>query len=351
MKRFKFKSIYTQIVVTYAGIWWFVTIITLNLIGRSIGNSSLIVHNEVLNEEISQFRIIAIIIILISTTIGTLAILYFSRNIVKPIVALSKASQEVEKGNFSINVDYDGKDELAVLSENFNRMVKSVKETDELRKEFVTNVSHEFKTPVTSIKGFAQLIKEDHKDKQTQEYCQIIIDESMKLSHLASDLLLLSQLDTELSMNTEVNIRLDECIRRVIISRTPLLDEKNIEIKLNIEEVIYPIKEIYAEQIFDNLISNAIKYSNENSMITISLFSTDDTIKFMVTDQGIGIDKEKINRIFDRFYKANDHRSIEGHGIGLAIVKTIVDKYYGSIDVSSKLGVGSTFTISLPKNI
>ncbi len=348
MKRIPFKSLYTRLVVTFISIWWMVSFVSFGLIMRFFANPDFVNLHDRSAEFVEQFQTTrqwTFLTLLISIVLGTLAILYFSQGIVKPINQLSKASLEIEKGHFDASVKIEGKDELAQLGNNFNNMARALSKLDQSRKDFVSSVSHEFKTPVTSIKGFAQMILQAKEMNQIKDYAQIILEESETLNQLSSELLNLSQIDSDVILPEQSLVSVDEVLRKVVLTLEPLSQNKQIEVQLNLEETKLLANEFVLTQIFTNLLSNAIKYSNQRTSIQIELKKEGQSAIFSIKDQGVGIAEQHIEHIFDRFYKADNARSGEGHGLGLAIVKARLDQMKAKIEVQSQVGQGTRFTI------
>lgn len=234
-------------------------------------------------------------------------------------------------------------------------MVKNSKNTaDNYNKkdEFAANITHELKTPLTSIIGFIELLKKDGgKSKKTRDYFYNIIDsEAQRLLHLIDDMLLLSQVenladDKLLTQKCDIKKEIERSIKHLM----DLTKNKNIQIHTNIGDNLFisaPSTRI--QQLFSNLIGNAIKYNVENGQIFIKSFLEDNKVITKIRDTGIGIESEHINKIFNRFYrvKTNMTSEISGNGLGLSIVKDIVTLYDGDIQVKSEIGQGSEFTIS-----
>lgn len=352
MRKIHFKSLYTRLVITFISIWWFVSFISFGLIVRLFAGPEFSHTAELSSELVSQFqdiRQLTFITLLLSIVLGTIAILYFSQGIVKPIILLSHASLDIAKGNYEVSVKVEGKDELAQLSNRFNQMALALSKLDQSRKDFVSSVSHEFKTPVTSIKGFAQMIKNNQDLTQIQTYADIILEETQSLSQLSSELLTLSQIDSDVLIKEEKEIAVDEILRRVVLSLEPLWQKKEIDIELDCIACSLKVSELSLQLIFSNLITNAIKYSNTNTTIQITLSNKDDGLHFIIKDQGIGISFEQQTHIFDRFYKVNVARNEEGHGLGLAIVKASCDHIGAQISVTSAIKEGTQFEIIFKK--
>ena len=347
-----FKSIYAKFAFTYLMLWWFLNSLTFGIIERVLSRIDFPKlseeHKELFNKVI-KVRMNIRFAFLLSALIGTIVILIVVRSIVRPIKRLSKASKEVAKGNFDVEVKVTSKDEIGQLTSDFNLMAKELKNIEFLRKDFVSNVSHEFKTPITSIKGFAKLIKSGKiSNEQLMEYCETIEKESERLSLLSSNLLKLSELDSKVIREKATVFSLDEQIRKSILILEPLWSRKNIDLDIELEEVTYGGDENLFQQVWLNLIQNAIKFTNQDGSIKVSLRKTDGLIRIDIEDNGIGIADEDKARIFERFFKGDKSRSKDGTGLGLAIVKKIVELSNGKISFTSQLGKGTIFTVELP---
>jgi len=351
-KRFFLKSIYAKFTAIFLGIWWLLNAFTFFVISMVMSNSfltKLAIDRSELYDEFHRIRRLTGLTFLISSIVGTIIILIAVRSIVKPIKRLSKASKEVAKGNFDIEVKIKCSDEIGQLTSDFNLMTKELKNIDFLRKDFVSNVSHEFKTPITSIRGFAKLIRDGELSKdQLDEYSEIIVDESERLSLLSSNLLKISELDSKMIREQATVFSLDEQIRKAILILEVLWSNKEIEFDIELEEAKITADEHLLQEVWLNLIQNAIKFSNQKGIIKISLFKGLDKVRVEITDNGAGIAQEDKELIFDRFYKGDKSHSKEGNGLGLVIVKKIVELSCGKIDFQSELNQGSTFMVELP---
>jgi len=351
-KIFFLKSIYAKFTIIFLGIWWFLNALTFGVVINVMSDSSLTklsVNRYEFYNEFHRIRLITGLTFLISSLVGTILILFAVRGIVKPIKRLSTASKEVAKGNFDIEVKIKSNDEIGQLTSDFNLMTKELKNIDFLRNDFVSNVSHEFKTPITSIKGFAQLIRDGHiSNDQLSEYSEIIVKESERLSLLSSNLLKLSELDSKVIREQAKPFSLDEQIRKTILILEVEWSKKEIEFDIDLEEILFSGDEHLLQEVWLNLIHNAIKFSNQKGVIRVGLHKDGSIVKADIYDSGMGIaDKDK-KRIFERFYKGDKSRSKDGNGLGLVIVKKIVELSNGKIYFESELGIGTTFTVELP---
>jgi signal transduction histidine kinase len=262
---------------------------------------------------------------------------------------LNRAVQEVAKGNFDVKVDNKSTDEVGQLTKNFNKMAMELKRIEYLRKDFINSVSHEFKTPLASIQGFAKLLQKGNlSEVEKQEYADIIVEETDRLSRLSSNILRLSSLDNKEIIDRTTLFSLDEQIRKVILLLEHEWNKKNIDFDIELDEIQYQGDEELLQQVWINLLNNAIKFSNANSSITVRSNKTASTVNIEISDTGIGMSEETMLRIFERFYQGDQAHSNDGNGLGLSLVKRILDLCNGSIHVKSKLNEGSTFTVELP---
>jgi two-component system, OmpR family, phosphate regulon sensor histidine kinase PhoR len=270
-------------------------------------------------------------------------------NVFTPII---QALERIARGDFSIQLgeEYDNGrwNELAI---SVNKMARQLGQMENMRQEFVSNVSHEIQSPLTSIRGFAQVLQDENLTIQERKhYLEIIETESMRLSRIADDLLKLTSLDSDEVKLKSKNYRLDKQIRSLILTCEPQWSAKNIEMGISLEELSITADEDMLSQVWLNLLHNSIKFTPEEGTIKIDLYRRGDWAQFEISDTGLGISPEDQMHIFERFYKADKSRTQkkEGSGLGLAIVKKIVELHKGKIDVHSELGNGSTFIVSLP---
>lgn len=300
-----------------------------------------------LNKEVVLLLTITMVL---CVAIGSLFMFVATKVISKPIKHISQVTKEVARGNFDVKILHKSKDEIGVLAENFNLMTKELKNIEYLRKDFISNVSHEFKTPIASIQGFVEIIRDKNLPQERfEEFTDIILEETKRLNNLSSNILRLSKLDNQLIYNKETKFSLDEQLRKTILLFEDQWANKNLELEINLDKVRYEGDEELVQQIWINLIGNAIKFSDNNGVIDISLEQKGEDIVVKVRDEGIGISEDSKPRIFEKFYQGNISRSHNGNGLGLAIVKRIIEICNGTISFDSKEGVGTCFTVTLPK--
>lgn len=282
---------------------------------------------------------------------GSIVFLVIADIIVKPLTRLTNAIKELSNGNYNVRVDNVGQDEISKLNQGFNQMARQLAKQDETRQKFISDISHEFQTPLTSIQGFANILKEEDLPKEQRvKYANIILYNSKRLSSLAKNMLQLTLLDREDIELELTNYSLVEQMNRVISTQENQAMEKNIEIVFEMpkKEIFIEGDEQRLEQVWTNIISNAIKYTNEGGLITITMKKNSKDIEISIEDTGIGMSKEVVSHIFERFYREDKARNVEGNGLGLAIVKSIVDLHHGKIDILSQVDVGTNFIVRLP---
>lgn len=288
--------------------------------------------------------------LIISTVIATIISGIASKRILRPIRTLSKATEEVAKGNFSVKIGIPKDYEFALLAKNFNKMVHELSSIETLRNDFVSNVSHEIKTPIASIQGFAKLIQDKNlNDDERSEFTDIIISESSRLSKLTSNILKLSKLENQEVITGKAEFALDEQIRCAILIMEPEWSEKGIDLDIDLDKVSIIGNEDLLQQVWLNIIGNAIKFTEKGGTIGIKLMDLKDKIVIKVSDNGVGMNEETQRHIFDKFYQGDKSHLSKGNGLGLSLVKRIIELCDGEIKVRSKLNYGTTFTIELPK--
>lgn len=274
-----------------------------------------------------------------------------SRWLVKQVGDLANALEAAAHGDYFAKLDASRSSLLASAYHNFNKLEEELKKSNTLQDEFVNNYSHEFKTPITSIKGFAELLLEEEANEQARKkYLKIIVEESEKLTYLANSSILLTKLNSQEIIPKKKSFFLDEQIRHCLILLEPEYERKRIELTCNLEEVKYYGSEELMEHLWMNLISNAIKYTQKKGTITVNLREYSHSIIFSVMDTGIGMTDDQTKQIFNKFYQADKSKTTKGLGLGLTIVSRIVQMVEGKISVESEPGKGSKFSVTIPKD-
>jgi signal transduction histidine kinase len=302
------------------------------------------------NEILKPFTV-PLVVILVSLVIGTLLSYIIGRKVLKPVNELISAMQVVAKGDFSVRVKIDrNRTELDELIRNFNIMAEELGGIEIFRQDFINNFSHEFKTPIVSIRGFAkQLQNDDLPAEKRKEFTEIIVSEAERLTNMSANILLLTKFENQQYITDQTEFELDEQLRNCIILLEKQWSKKNIEIIIDLEPIKFFSNAEILSHLWINLVDNAIKYTNDNGHITIICRENEDNIQFKISDDGNGMDESTQKHIFDKFYQGDRSRTIQGNGLGLSIAKRIAELCEGEISVESKLGCGTTFTVILPK--
>lgn len=296
--------------------------------------------------------ILASLILTILCVIISFFVAYFLMNmVIKPLDKMSHASQKIAKGDYSVQLKYHGTiREVKTTIENFNRMARELNSVEMIRKDFITNVSHEFKTPLSSIMGYVTLLQDNElSESERQAYIQKVFFNINKLNDLTENILQLSKLENQDYLSAPTVYRLDEQIREAIVLLEPRWSEKQMELDIDLPEITWAGQKALLFQVWLNLISNAIKFSETGGRLLLRLSETPDVVKIIVSDTGIGMTAETQTHIFEKFYQGDTSRRAQGSGLGLALCKTIVEKCHGKIYVTSELGKGSVFLVVLPK--
>jgi signal transduction histidine kinase len=290
-------------------------------------------------------------VLIIVLVIGSLLLAIAARYLVKPLQLLTDATRRMAKGDFSIHVQSKRKDEIGILTTSINDMAKELGMLDQMRQDFVANVSHEIQSPLTSISGFSKALKNKTMDEtKRNHYLTIIEEESERLSRLSENLLKLSSLQYEHHPFHPQYYRLDEQLRGIVIACEPQWGLKQLRIDLELEEVIIQADEDQLNQIWLNLIHNSIKFTPVKGVISIDLKTKSGNAVVMIKDSGLGIPVEELDDIFKPFYKVDKARSGSsgGSGLGLSIVKRIVDIHQGDIEVTNAQAGGTVINLKLP---
>lgn len=290
--------------------------------------------------------------VLIMAIISLLAMLIVAKMLIDPITELTAATKKVGEEQFSGTLDINRKDEIGQLAKSFQLMTRKLSENDRIRKEFISDVSHDFQSPLLNIKGYAELLLDDKLTEDSRKsYANVIQSETERLSSLTKQLLLLTSLDQLSSPLEKKTFDLDMQLKETVRKFRWLLEEKEMTLEMDLEEVRFTGDPAFLEKVWENLLSNALKYTEIGGAIEVVLTEQPDHVTVLIQDNGIGIDEEGLERIFDRFYRADDSRTQEtgGTGLGLSIVMQVVKLHGGTINAVSRKGQGTTFTVVFPK--
>ncbi|MEX1377378.1 MAG: HAMP domain-containing sensor histidine kinase [Eubacteriales bacterium] len=288
---------------------------------------------------------------IITVLVSSLLVLISSRHITLPIQQLNKMCIDISNGNFDTQILTSGQDEIEQLATSFNSMAKNLKRHENLRSSFVANVSHELRSPITSIHGFAKgMLDGTIEEKDRAKYTQVIVDESMRLKKLINELLDLSQIESGEFPLHLTKFDINEHIRRVVIRYIDRMEEKGVNPNISLSDehcmVFADIDRI--DQVLVNLIDNALKFTPENGTISVWTSIDEEKVLVGVSDTGCGIPKEDLDNIFERFYKSDkSHTNKVGTGLGLSIVKKIIDQHGETILVRSSPNSGTQFIFTL----
>ncbi len=287
----------------------------------------------------------------VAVAVSIMLVFISSSKITQPLKEMSHMTKAIAKGDLTKRVEIQSNDEIGLLAQSFNDMAQELSKQEELRTGFVANVSHELRSPLTSIHGFAQGMYDGtiSQDEQKQ-YLQIILDETTRLKKLIRELLDLSQIESgTFPLNKKV-YDINEQIRRVLIRYLDMIEEKGIDVEVNFKQDFCMVCADWdrIEQVLVNLIDNAIKFTPKDGKITLWSHECDGKVLVGVTDTGEGIPREDIPFVFERFYKSDkSHTEKKGTGLGLSIVKKIIEEHGHTIKATSMPGSGASFTFSL----
>lgn len=289
--------------------------------------------------------------VIIAFLVGIFATNALTRWFIKPIKEIVSAMEKISEGDFSVRLETKSTSkEIKEIFSGFNMMAKELHSTEILQSDFVSNVSHEFKTPINAIEGYSTLLQNDQNlTEEQKEYIEKIIFNTQRLSSLTGSVLLLSKLENQSIVSNKVHFDLDEQIRKSLLALESQWESKNIDFDIELDDTDFLGNESLLHHIWDNLLSNAIKFSEIGGEIKIRLKNCDDRIIFTISDKGTGISEEAKNHIFDKFYQADSSHKQEGNGLGLALVKKIIDLEGGEISVRNNEDKGCTFTVVLNK--
>ena len=270
----------------------------------------------------------------------------------KPTKKILDATDKIAKGDFSTRVevlrDYNKYNEYDLIMENLNKMASELEKNEVLKTDFISNVSHEIKTPLAVIQNYANLLQDDTLDSETRKsYAKTLISASKRITDLITNILKLNKLENqEIQEKAEV-FSLTESLSECVLSFESIIDKKQIDFTCDFDEVTIFSSKSLLEIVWNNLISNALKFTNDGGRIGVFLKTKGKNVEVSFSDNGCGMSKEVGAKIFEKFYQGDTSHATQGNGLGLALVKKVIDILGGEISVQSRVGVGSTFTILL----
>lgn len=324
---------------------FFIVFITVSITGTI---TFALFHFGILNMDNRGFVIL--VPVFTSMVLGTLFSLSFGRKPIQMIEGFCTAFQQIAKGHFDVKIDENiPVVELREIAKNFNIMVRELAGTEILRSDFVENVSHEFKTPLTAIEGYATLLQQPNLSEEKRlEYTKKILHSTRRLNSLTGNILLLSRLENqELEIQKEI-YSLDEQLRECLLLLEPDWTAKELELDIQLDDCICTANPALMAHVWQNIFGNAIKFSPIGGTVCIRLERHDTEISVSITDQGPGMTEDVKKRIFEKFYQGDASRSTKGNGLGMTLVKRIIDLHGGTVTVESQPNQGSTFRVTLP---
>ena len=327
--------------------WCTAVLFAENLIAVGIASLSTSLISSILGESLHVSP--ELLVFLFSLALGVILAFILNRFYLIPLKKINERMTKVASGDFTTRIDDKvNVKEVDNIYTNFNVMVSELAAMETLQSDLVSNISHEFKTPITAIEGYSTLLKECKNKEEQDLFVDKIIYNTQRLSNLVGEILLLSKLENQKIQPKSNNFRLDEQIRLAIMAQEIKWVQKHIELDVELDEVEFFGVENMLSHIWSNLLSNAIKFSFNEGTIKIRLVKEQTQVVFSVEDNGCGISDENLIHVFDKFYQADTEHKNEGCGLGLTLVKRIVELSEGEVVVESTKGSGCKFIVTLP---
>lgn len=307
--------------------------------------------NEIYSSDKGTVSIIMLVVCLVlSLLITTADSLRRKLTIGRSVEDILDATQSISEGNFRVRLtprhSYNKFDDYDKIMYNLNTMAAELSKSEMLKNDFISNVSHEMKTPLSIIRNYATALSDEKLDPDTRaKYTAILIQTTDRLTTLVTNILKLNKLENQQIMSEMTEVRLDESLIQSILEFEELIENKGIELDCDIDEMTIVTSPSHLEIVWNNLLSNAIKFTPSGGKISVSLKNDNSRAIVKIADNGMGMTKETGFHIFDKFYQGDTSHAKEGNGLGLALVKKVIDILGGSISVESELGKGATFTV------
>lgn len=272
-----------------------------------------------------------------------------SKPAAKPFVQMIEATKAVSRGDYHVREEEEGEGEVLDLLCSFNRMTAELESTEMMRSGFINDFSHQFKTPIASILGFAKRLRQETlTPEQRRDYLDFIVSESRRLAGLSSDILLLNRYENQQLPGERNPYDLDEQLRRCILLLEDRWSAKRLELDVDLPPLRYTGSEEMLDHVWQNLLENAVKFSNPGGLIRVHAAQTGGVIRVTVADEGIGMDRRTLEHCFDRFFQGEPARGAGGNGLGLSLARRIVELCGGTLTAESEEGAGSAFLVCLP---
>ncbi|MBQ4509719.1 MAG: HAMP domain-containing histidine kinase [Clostridia bacterium] len=319
---------------------------------------AILVYDYIIKRTVNKGIIAVLILILVIILSVIITVFDFLRRkimVERPVKRIINATEKIASGDFNTKLEiahtYDKYNEFDVIMENLNTMSAELSKSEILKSDFISNVSHEIKTPLSVIQSYATLLQDDSLDNESrQKYSKILLQASKRLSDLITNILKLNKLENQTISPEYKKLNLTDTVAEIVIGYEEIIEKKGIELECDFDDIMLVSNSGYIEIIINNLLSNAIKFTDKNGKIKVSLKSISNGGVIKVSDTGCGIPKETGKRIFERFYQCDTSHASEGNGLGLALVKKVIDIMGGEISVTSEISKGSEFTVVL-KNV
>lgn len=322
-----------------------------SLVLSALARNGVLFQRDPLRWSLFGFALKDILLLLMALAAISALVRLATRSTTNPIRDLSRAAQEIARGNFDITVDIrrDNLEEFGELERSFNTMARELRANEYLQKDFVSNVSHQLKTPLSILSGYARLLTEETlTDEERREYARYVADESDQLVKLIDNMLRLSRIDHREIMPRAVSFPLGEELRRAVLELDTRREAARLELDADIQDVDFVGDSELLYQVWINLLDNAVKFSLPGGTVRVGCHGEGDTLRITVADEGIGMDEETQKRVFERFYQGDTEQRAQGSGLGLPLARRIVEMHEGTLTVESEVGHGCCFTVLLP---
>ncbi len=327
-------------------VWCTIILFVENLAAVGISTAVVTILNSYLKESIIIQP--ELLVFIFSLALGIVIALLLNKFYIIPMYRINDSMNKVAKGDFSVRINNKARvTEIDTIYTNFNIMVEELGAMETIQSDFVSNVSHEIKTPINAIEGYSMLLQGSDCSDEQKHYIEKILFNTNRLSTIVGDILLVSKLDNQTINPKKARFSLDEQIRQAILMQEIKWTEKQIILDVEMDDVEFSGTEALLMHVWNNLISNAVKFSPIGGKISIRLIKQDEHVVFSITDAGTGIDQKDMKHIFDKFFQGGSERKAEGCGLGLALAQKIVNINGGEIKAENNVGEGCTFTVEL----
>lgn len=300
---------------------------------------------------VKELRVPEFVILIISSLFTGAVLSHFvGKFALAPIKRIRNAMSEVSQGNFDVAIEEDNRfDEIEDINHAFNLMTKELRSTQVIQKDFIANVSHEFKTPLTAIEGYTTMLQDSTlTEEERKEYTEKILFNTNRMSELVNNILLIAKLENQGIESKNEEFSVDEQVRQSILATEIKWSKKNIEFEVNLDPIRYQGNGHLISHVWSNLLDNAIKFSPNGGKITLELKEWNGYLYFAISDEGIGLQESDKARIFDKFYQSDTSHKQNGNGLGLALVKRIIEHYGGEVEAQNLETKGCKFIVRLP---